>query len=284
MNTLKAIEYIIRTNRFDLKNIYQSRNRANNMGENLEEYVKDIFAQSLFCESEQERLEKISNTFSYLGNSNNPPDSILRYGDAIEVKKVESYYSSLALNSSYPKDKLRITDPLISKSCRNCEPNWEQKDILYIVGVVDNSRLRKLFMVYGIDYAADYSVYERLKNTIKNGVESIPGIHFENSKELGHINRVDPLGITYFRVRGMWGIENPFKVFSYILQPMKNVNFELFAIINNDKFNSFPEEDRNRLINLTSISNNFNIINVKIKNPNNPALLKDAKLLHYIFN
>lgn len=283
MNILTAIEYIIRTNRFDLKNIYHSRNRVNNMGANLEEYVKDIFAESLFCESEQERLAKISNTFSYIGNSNNPPDSILRYGDAIEVKKVESYYSALALNSSYPKDKLRINDPLISKSCQSCEPNWEVKDILYIVGVVDNSKLNKLFMVYGMDYAAEYSVYERLKTTIKNGVESIPGVEFVNSKELGHINRVDPLGITYFRVRGMWGIESPFKVFSYVLQPMKNVRFELFAIINNDKFYSFLEDDRNKIFNLANILSNFTITDIRIKNPNNPAILKDAKLLHYIF-
>lgn len=38
------------------------------------------------------------------------------------------------------------------------------------------------------------------------------------SKELGHINKVDPLGVTYMRVRGMWGIDNPWKVFSYIYE------------------------------------------------------------------
>ena len=35
------------------------------------------------------------------------------------------------------------------------------------------------------------------------------------TNELGRINRMDPLGITNFRIRGMWEIENPLNVFSY---------------------------------------------------------------------
>lgn len=59
--------------------------------------------------------------FSYIGNQNNPPDSMLRNGDAIEVKKIESKKAALALNSSYPKAKLYADSPMINKECRECE-------------------------------------------------------------------------------------------------------------------------------------------------------------------
>lgn len=51
------------------------------------------------------RNRLISETFCYLGNPNNPPDSMLKNGgDAIEVKKIEAPNAALALNSSYPKE------------------------------------------------------------------------------------------------------------------------------------------------------------------------------------
>lgn len=99
---------------------------------------------------------------------------------------------------------------MISSACKSAE-QWAEKDIIYTVGVVDKNTndLKRLCMVYGLDYCASDECYSRIKTTIKNGVEAIPGIEFAESRELGHINKVDPLGITYIRVRGMWGIENP---------------------------------------------------------------------------
>lgn len=76
------------------------------MGGALEEYVKDIFVDTVGELDLEIRNQKISSHFSYFGNQNNPPDSILCGGDAIEVKKIESRGASLALNSSYPKSKL----------------------------------------------------------------------------------------------------------------------------------------------------------------------------------
>ena len=37
----------------------------------------------------KEALEKYSEVFSYLGNTSNPPDMIIKDGDAIEVKKLK---------------------------------------------------------------------------------------------------------------------------------------------------------------------------------------------------
>jgi hypothetical protein len=99
-NLLKALKLIIDNPIIQVKNYYSGRNRANSVGEALENYVKDIFANS-FDLSEIERIEKLNKVFSYLGNQNNPPDIILRNGDAIETKKVQSPTSALALNSSY---------------------------------------------------------------------------------------------------------------------------------------------------------------------------------------
>lgn len=88
-NIINAIYNLINNPVIELREFYKSKNRANNMGEALEEYVKDLFANTINESDEQSRLAKISDTFSYLGNQNNPPDSMLYLGDAIEVKKIE---------------------------------------------------------------------------------------------------------------------------------------------------------------------------------------------------
>lgn len=80
-------------------------------------------------------------------------------------------------------------------------------------------------------------VYNRIQNIIKEGVESIPGVDFSETRELGHVNKVDPLGITYLRVRGMWGIENPWKVFNYVYERNMQREFTFMCIINNENGN-----------------------------------------------
>jgi len=274
-NILNAITNIVTEPIGELRSFYSSRNRANNMGEVLENYVKDLFAGTLRETDEQKRLERFEQAFSYQGNQNNPPDVIIRGGDAIEVKKLENAGSSLALNSSYPKAKLFADSPMLTAACRACEA-WREKDILYAVGVVSGNRLTKLFFVYGIDYAASAEIYERIRGVISSGVAAIPDVEFSSTKELGRVNRVDPLGITYLRIRGMWGIENPSKVFAYVYTPA-GTEFEFAAIINTDKYNSFPVGDRNALEQLTR--NGLEIRDIKIKTPDNPSVLKTAKLI-----
>ncbi len=277
-NIINAIMRLVINPKFELRSYSESHNRANNMGEALEEYIKDIFAGTVNEKDESIRNQKLSNVFSYLGNQNNPPDSMLRGGDAIEVKKIESNDSSLALNSSYPKAKLYCDSPMIKKACRECE-DWKVKDMIYAVGVVDSNYLKSLALVYGDDYCAEKSVYEQIKSVIKNGVESINGVEFSETKELGRVNRVDPLGITYLRVRGMWGIENPFSVFRYIYRRDYSKKFNFMALINEEKYYSF--NNYNELEQLCKTIQYLHIENVKIKDPNNPAQLKSAKLITF---
>ena len=277
-NIIDAIINIVKNPILELREYSISHNRANSMGEALEEYIKDIFSGTLFENDKNKRLEIISEVFSYLGNTNNPPDSILRGGDAIEVKKIENKTSSLALNSSYPKAKLYSNSSMITDACRNCE-EWEEKDIIYAIGTCEKNKLTSLIFVYGEDYAAENKIYENVKNKIKLGIETINGLEFSETNEIGRVNRVDPLGITYFRIRGMWGIENPIKVFDYIYERDNTKQFNFMALINEDKYNSFF--NREELENLEKENKYLETKNVKIKNPNNPAQLRSAKLITF---
>ena len=279
MNIINAIYNVGLSQTNEIANRVHGHNRANNMGEALEEYVKDLFAGTLYV-SGVERNLKHSECFSYLGNQNNPPDIILRGGDAIEVKKIDSKNSSLALNSSYPKAKLFADSPMITTACRNCE-EWAEKDIIYAVGVLKNDVLSSLCFVYGADFAASADTYERIKDVIRGGVNSVADVEFADTKELGRVNRVDPLGITHLRVRGMWGIDNPMRVFRYVYNRDDSRDFNFMALIDEDKYNSF---DNTCLLEAASaIENNhgFNISDVKIKTPDNPAALKPAKLITF---
>ncbi|MBQ8742514.1 MAG: NgoPII family restriction endonuclease [Clostridia bacterium] len=276
-NILKAILNIYRCPIYNTRNHYKSNNRANSMGDALELFVKDSFSNSYEL-SEEDAIKAHAKTFSYLGNQNNPPDAILKASDAIEVKKIESSSSELALNSSYPKSKLHRDSPMLTASCRGCDGGkWEQKDIIYAVGVINKETIKQLCFVYGEDYAATREIYENLRAQIKKGVLEIPDIEFAETRELGRVNRIDPLGITYLRMRGMWHIQNPFHTFNYIYEFNKEATFNFLAIINEKKYASFPKEDRNRLEEEAGIK----IVEKNIKNPNNPALLKKVKVITF---
>lgn len=278
-NIINAIINIVSNPVVELKSYSESHNRANSMGGALEEYIKDVFAGTVDEKDLTVRNRKISECFSYTGNQNNPPDSIIKGGDAIEVKKIESKGASLALNSSYPKAKLFASSKMITEACRKCE-EWEEKDIIYAIGVVNGNKLSNLCMVYGTDYAASEVIYTRIKDVISQGVNSIPDVEFADTKELGRVNRVDPLGITYLRVRGMWGIENPLNVFDYIYKQDASKNFNFMTLINQEKYDTL--ENTSELETLVGKIEGLAIKDVEIKTPDNPAKLKKAKLITFI--
>ena len=271
-NLIDAVKILVTQNRTALPNSHSGRNRINAAGYSLEEYVKNLFTDG-FDLTPAEQLERWSETFSYLGNDANPPDMMLKNGDAVEVKKIESQDAALALNSSYPKQILCSDNPMISNACRTAE-NWTAKDIIYVVGVVSGGNLKNLCMVYGRNYCASEECYNRIRQRIKDGVEAVEGVNFSPTRELGRINRVDPLGVTYLRVRGMWHIENPWKVFSYVYRRNLSANFNFMSIIDDEKWAQFD----NREI-LRGLSPNLKITDVRIKNPDNPAQLTGAKLI-----
>lgn len=78
MNIINAIINLVNHPVSTIHEHYVGRNRANNMGDALEEYIKDLFCNTFDEIDESKRLEKISDVFSYLGNNSNPPDEMLR--------------------------------------------------------------------------------------------------------------------------------------------------------------------------------------------------------------
>ena len=277
-NILDAVFHIVTSRSFDVQTIYVGQNRANNMGDALEKYIKDAFAGTLLESDEQKRIVQHSNIFSWLGTQNNPPDIMIRDGDAIEVKKVSGNSGNIQLNSSYPKCTLENNSPMITNECRECE-DWQQKDLIYCVGHIQKEQLESLWMFYGDIYSANKATYERIKSVISVGVNSITDVHFSETKELGRVNSVDPLGITDLRIRGMWQISNPKKVFDYVWQP-QNSRFELIVIIPIEKYDNFPQTSRDNLENISA--DGFNITETKVKNPNNPAQLIPCKLITFV--
>ncbi len=278
-NILAGIYNLVKNPIVDIKSFYLSKTRTNGMGEALEYYIKDLLCNSLEETDLSKKHEIYSKYFSYLGNQNNPPDIIIKNGDAIEVKKIESLNSGIALNSSYPKNKLYADSPMITQACVNCE-EWKEKDILYVIGVTTESKLKSMWAVYGDCYAAERDTYERIKKSISNGLNELPNIEFSETKELGRVNRVDPLGITYLRIRGMWGIDNPAKVFNYVTEIDTSKELNVNVLMLKEKYLSFSNKDRENLENIKLPG--FSIKDVKIKSPNNAAILLDAKLIQFV--
>ncbi|MEI8128903.1 MAG: NgoPII family restriction endonuclease [bacterium] len=279
-NILKAIKTLVETPILKLTSLYSGRNRVNGIGDALEKYIKDLFANTLNIQDDYKKIKIYNETFSYQGNQNNPPDLIIRGGDSIEVKKLQGNASALALNSSYPKSKLYSNCSMITEACRNCE-TWIEKDIVYIIGNTDDINIKTLWFVYGDCYAADKAIYERIKNTISNGLESIPNIELTETNELGKIKKVDPLGITDLRIRGMWSIFHPQKVFEYLPKQKINSEFKFYCVMREEKFNSFPQLDKDTLLELQC--SNFTIKDLKIKNPNNPSDLINIKFMEFYY-
>ncbi len=278
-NLLKAFNNITKLDTFGLVELYNGKNRMNNAGDSLEYFVRDMFCSSIDVIGIENKDRKHSEFLSYLGNQNNPPDFIVKNGDAVEVKKIGGTLNDLALNSSYPKSKLHRDDSRITDACKESDGgNWSQKDILYSVGSVIDEKIKLIWFVYGDCYAADREIYEKTFNSISSKIHEIDHLEFSESNELTRINKIDPLGITYLRVRGMWGIQNPQSVFGSLVNFDKSSNFSAYALILSTKYDSFPEQDRKNI----ESNQNIKIKDVEIKSPNNPANYLKAKLICFV--
>lgn len=280
-NILTAIKNIVENSSFDvIENSNEViQNRANQMGAALEDYVKNAFANCI-GKNKEEIVKARNQTFSYLGNNTNPPDAMLKGSDAIEIKKLESLGTSqLQLNSSFPKNKLHIDNPKISNTCRTCEV-WNEKDMLYVVGQVKNQEIHNLFFIYGDLYCDSHEVYENVENVIKKGIDSLEGVELADTNELGRVNKVDHLGISDLRIRGMWLIKSPFLQFDYLTTDIKVYTFKLVALIPVVKYNSLENvKEFEEFCN----NNKVCISNRSIEDPKNPANIIESKLITYYY-
>lgn len=265
-NILQAIYNISQLSSFFIVEKYKNSIRIQQAGDSLEYFIKDAFCGSFTAKNLQEKENYYSKNFSYTGNANNPPDIILKNGDAIEVKKIESMHSTIALNSSYPKNKLYALSPLITKACRECEA-WTEKDIIYAIGTVKNKILQSLWLVYGDIYAAEKETYENFLKNVSAQKSRTPSI-------------VDKLGITRVFTSSCT-ITHPNKVYDYLFTEKNNKNvFRINALIPKEKYLSFPVGDIQK-IESCAVNDNFIINDVLVKSPNDTSKVIEAKLIRF---
>ena len=229
----------------------ETNNRINKVGSSLENYVKNLFI------DRNDRTKNSNDYFSYEGAQNNPPDLILKEGDAFEIKKIGTVTATdIQLNSSYPKNTLKIDDPKLTEECRNCEfVEWKEKDIFYVIGHVDNKKLLKsIFFIQGPCLACSPDHYESLFNNFKQHIYK-GNFTFSDTKEIARLNKIDPLDYTNLRVRAMFLMKNPFKIFDFC-NIKKNSNMNVFCLMTDKKYSSFKEHNLHLLEQNTDIKIN----------------------------
>jgi len=250
--------------------------RINKQGDPLDAYIKDSFCDSFFITDPNKKYNEYKKYLSHLGNQNKPPDIMIFNEEAIEVKKVEGITkSSLALNSSYPKQILLCDDPMITEECKTCE-QWKKKDMIYCIGNVEKNHIKVITFVYGDCYAAKKETYEAVKKSMVDGIKSLK-ITLSKTNELARLNKIDPLEITDLRIRGMFQIAPPLSVFSEIIKPNYKSKLNVFLIVKKEKFESFDKKEKE------AVKNNMSLEDIKIKDPDDPQKLLDAKLISFSF-
>ncbi len=245
----------------------------------MEYYVKDAISGSFKSVKDKKPTDRYTGVFSYVGSKNKPPDMIIQGGDAVVIKTIMTYKGSLTINNYPPKDRLKWNDPWILKNCRELDGGqWNSKDIFYVIGWTEKRRMKYLNFIQGCCFIPEEEVYNKkihgLKKNIYNYLES-EGLEASSTIGLGKVNNMDPLGITNLRIKGVWSIINPLKIFSDTFSYDKNKDFTLIALMLKNKFDSFPKKDIDAIVNDKQIE----IKDVKIGNPNNPRKKIDAKLI-----
>ena len=279
-NILVAIKNISDLENNNLSDYFESYSaKIENVRQQIQYYLKDAISETSKSAKEKKPKDRYNRIFSYEGNKNSPPDLIIKNGDAFIIRKNQTFKGSLNLGNSPPKDCLTWNDPWIIKNCRKVDGGqWDKKDIFYVAYMVERSKIRYFYFVQGRCFIAEKEVYnqtiQNLKKIIKSYLKS-KGLHTTLTSELGKINKIDPLEVTTLRIRDVWKIQNPIKIFSDIYKYTKNQEFTLTALMLKTKFESFPKKDIKNIMTDKLI----NIRDEKIKDPNNPTEIIDVKLI-----
>jgi archaellum biogenesis ATPase FlaH len=139
----------------------------------------------------------------------------------------------------------------------------------------ESKTLKSLWFVYGTCYAAKEEVYKEVELEVKETLKTTDKLDIDiNCKELGKVKNIDSLKVTYLRIRGMWVIKHPSKIYDDLYQQTNEI-FSLVAVIPIDKYNSFPKEDRD----IIESTNSVTITDEKISDPNNAANKINIKLV-----
>ena len=116
---------------------------------------------------------------------------------------------------------------------------WVEKDFVYFIGKANAEYVEAVWLIDGRCIAADASVYDVLFDRLKETVKELGG---EPGNEIGRLNKVDPLKATSLRVRGMWLLDHPAKVFKdFFVKPQDKV-FVLNSLVSATKWNEYSKE------------------------------------------
>jgi NgoPII restriction endonuclease len=278
-NVLSAIHNIIAGQHFSLLDQAVGTNQVNRQGESFEVFARRAFANDFISVDEIALTKQSQAIFSYASSASNPPDFMIRGGDAIEVKKFESSPTEIQLNSSYPKAFLHSDYPLLTAECRNCEP-WEYKDLVYVLAVIPKGsrKIREIWFVDGACYAAERDVYESIFGRLKTSIHSTSGLEISDS-ELGRVINVDPLQRTQLRIRGMWLIQHPRVAFQNLfLNPQTRRNsVAIRAILRETKFQEIIGQNNALEQQLEQIG--CVLTRADVLNPNNRAKVMAVRTL-----
>ena len=231
-NVLIALRNILKHNSTRLTPIFTSNGSANQVGDNLEYFIKDMFCdaalQYTYADQKEKEYKKL---LSWTGDSSHFPDLIVQGGVGVESKKVnDNSYSTIPLNSSYPKDYITRNSQNYPKDSLYYEPDvdWKRKPIIYAVGNLNTKNLNKkyklisLWFAYGNTMVPNNDYYKKIINGIRSSIkEANSDIKLIDSKELARAHGVDKLGRTNLRVRGMYELEHPAKIFEKYISDIK---------------------------------------------------------------
>ena len=243
-------------------------------GEGLELWVKHFLAGTIGHADDSVVEEIWSKKFSFHGGTNNPPDVMIKKSIAVEVKKTENASGTIQLNSSWPIRSLLREDSHITQECREAE-DWVEKPFLFITGRINPTTKSSgaLWIVDGRCLSDHETVYETL---MAGARASMLTLGSEKTREIGKFNSVDSLQRTALRVRPMFALNHPAKIFEDIFQNQGTHQFILNVLIPRNSFTQFPEDQQ---LELTNKNRNIQVRNLEIPDPTHKSQKIDATLI-----
>lgn len=248
-NALIALNNIFQRNSTRLTPIFRSNGSANAAGDSLEYFIKDMFCTGAEKYQYDHEKDRVYNQFlSWSGDSSHFPDMIVAGGVGVEPKKVNNESeANIALNSSFPKDYIYPTTQNVPQLS---EKNWQKKPIIYAVGNlntkkgIDENKLFSLWLTYGNTFVADRNVYLSMVNEIRGAIRNASNADLVDSKELARAKGIDYLKYTNLRVRGMYELRHPAKVFG---EYVENLNFpknksHIYLVMLKSEFDSIKND------------------------------------------
>jgi hypothetical protein len=250
----------------------------------FERYFKDRLA-GLQPGDDLNREQSYKRHLVYQGAPNNPPDAMYAGGDggdAFEFKKFEGGpIRDIPLNSSWPKDRLTNDSYGLTDDCRDCEP-WTTRDLFYVCGGVPagSTMLSWIWICDAKLMAAESEIYANLHRAIQSGIAAIPGVRFAPTVELGKVRELDPAKTTHLRIRGMWTIGTPGKIFRNLSGVKESDSPTLHALLRTEKWNALPAASRARIESFDG-TNGFSRTAVSAPDPNRQGGTIPAILIRY---